>query len=127
MFNQAWDETLLNLDSDLDEHVHVLENLCERQVKMPTLVKNAMTHHISKTLVGKGAEKLPDIEDHGKRHRRTATAEHMLISQKKSVQETEQHQHTLRKELKRKARLVDLGGQTARVRKAENGLSKITR
>ena len=52
MFNQAWDETLLTLDSDLDEHV--LENLCERQVKMPTLMTNAMTHYISKTLVGKG-------------------------------------------------------------------------
>ena len=40
MSNQAWEETLLALGNDLDEHV--LENLYERQVKKSTLMKHAM-------------------------------------------------------------------------------------
>ena len=70
--------------------------------------------------------KLPEIEDYGKRHRRTATAEHMLIFEKKSVQETEQHQHTLRTQPRSQEKIVHLGRQTAPARKAQNGLSKIT-
>ena len=41
MFNQAWEETLLALGNDSDEHV--LETLFERQVRKFTLVKNALT------------------------------------------------------------------------------------
>ena len=40
MSNQAWEETLLALGNDLDEHV--LENLYERQVKKSTRMKHAM-------------------------------------------------------------------------------------
>ena len=45
---------------------------------------------------------------------------------RKSDQETEQ-QHTLRMELKKKAKMVDLGCQEARARKAEKVLSNTTR
>ena len=48
----------------------------------------------------KGAEKLPKIEGYCQRHPRAATTENVDFS--KSVQESEQQQHTLGKELKRK-------------------------
>ena len=41
MFHQPWEETLLALGNELDEHV--LENMCERQVNNSTLMKHAMT------------------------------------------------------------------------------------
>ena len=57
----------------------------------------------------------------------------MLISDKergsfkKSDQETQQQQHTLQNELKDKAKIVDLGCQKARARKADNVHSNMTR
>ena len=73
----------------------------------------------------KGAEKLPKIEDYSQRHPRDATKENVDFS--KSAQESEQQQHTLGKELKRKENIVDLGHQKPRARKAENVLSKLKR
>ena len=63
MFSQAWEETFLALGSDSDEHV--LENLCERQVKQSTLMKHAMTLCQQDTVSKKGAEVLTKIEDCG--------------------------------------------------------------
>ena len=63
----------------------------------------------------KGAEKLPKIEDNGQR----------LL--KKSVQETQQQQHTLGKELKSKENIVDLGHEKPRARNTENLVSNTTR
>ena len=53
--------------------------------------------------------------------------QNMLISQKRSDQKTEQQQHTLHKELKKKAKFVHLGCQKARARKAQNVHSNLTR
>ena len=50
----------------------------------------------------------------------------MLISFKKAIKR-QQQQHTLRKELKKKAKNVDLGCHKARARKAEHVLSNMTR
>ena len=52
--------------------------------------------------------------------------QHVDLS-KKGAEETQQQQHPLRKELKREAKIVDLGHQKARAREAENVLSNMTR
>ena len=52
--------------------------------------------------------------------------QHVDLS-KTGAEETQQQQHTLRKELKREAKIVDLGHQKARAREAENVLSNMTR
>ena len=113
MFNQACEETSCALGNASDEHV--LENLCERQVKTSTLIRNAMSFFIKNVLKTR-AEKLPEIKDSGKFKHRAATAEHVDFSEE-SAQETEQ-QHTLRKELKRKAKIDAPGHQKAHTLKA---------
>ena len=59
MFNQGWEEILLELDE------HVLENLNERHVKKSTLMKHAMILYQQDTCSEKGAEKRPNREGSG--------------------------------------------------------------
>ena len=85
MFNQAWEETLSVLGSDVVEHV--LENFYERQVKKSTPMKHAMTFYQEDIVVQKEARTLPKM--------RTIVTDifeqqqqNMLIFFKKSDQET---------------------------------------
>ena len=79
MLNQVWEEFLLALGYDLDEGV--LENLCERQVKKSTLMKNAMTLYQRDLVVKKEPRSKPKLRamvNDILRHQQ----QNMLISQK---------------------------------------------
>ena len=95
MFNQAWGGTLLDLGNDLDEHV--LENLCERQVRTSTLWKYAMKLYQSDIVLKKKKrpEKLSRIEDCVQCQRRAATPEHFDFSKRAIKRQQQRQQHTL--------------------------------
>ena len=79
MLNQVWEEFLLALGYDLDEGV--LENLCERQVKKSTLMKNAMTLYQRDLVLKKEPKSKPELRamvNDILRHQQ----QNMLISQK---------------------------------------------
>ena len=123
MFNQASEETLLALDRDFDEHV--LENLCDRQVKTSTLMKNALTSYQQDIFQKKRSREA--TKDWGLRSITSSSSNSRTCwFLKKSAQESAQQQHTLRKDLNRKAKLVEFGRQKARAQKAENVLLHMT-
>ena len=97
---------IVSVLGNFDEHV--LENLYERQVIKSALMNNALTLN-HQNIILKRAKRPSKVEDYGESHPPAATADRVNV--KKSAQETEQQQHTLRKELKRKAKIVDLEHQ----------------
>ena len=121
MFNQAREGTLSAFGNDLDEHVR--DNLHEQQVKKSTLMKHAWIFYQQDILLKK--------EPRNYQRLRTLVTDilvqqqqNMLISQKQRSrqQQQQQAQHTFSK-----AKMVDLGRQNSRARKAENVLPNMTR
>ena len=119
MFNQAWEETLVALGDDLGEGV--LENLCERQVWKSAFMKHVMTLHQQDIVLKKEPRsyaKLRTVVNHILEHQQ----QNMLISQK----ERSRDRAAVHKEQKKKAKIVDLGCQKGRARKADKVLLKLT-
>ena len=123
MFNQAREEHIISPRQDLDEGV--LESFFEKQLGKSTLMKNALTLYLSDVVLKREPRSFQKLRTMVNDILRPAAAGHVDFS-KKSDQETEQQQHTLLKELKKKAKFVDLGRQEDRARKAEHGLSNVT-
>ena len=121
MPNQVWEETLLALDSDLDEHV--LESLYEEKWRSPHSWR--MGCHQKDIIIKKNLEV---TQDRGPWLRTlVGSSSRTCLSLKKSAQETEHQPLFLQKGMNRKEHIVELEHQQARARMAENVLSTMTR